>query len=352
MAFRPLGLSVLAAGFWGVQPPALLLPRGYGPSHATRAPSRPSRCCREDDEEAVLPSRLCAAGDAAAASGEGLLARECYEAAVSLLMGSDYTSQAERAEVFMRIGDTYLDEQVADGALEWFEKAQRELDTNLRLAAPLRAALAARRAAAMAQGGNVLDALQEVEGALRLLQGSGDGEAQETEPPEAVLVRTVRCELLLRAGRPDDAIQELRNMRSRSPRASTALGMAYLAAQNFSMARAALQEAIAGFEAQGGQDTLLAARALRSLGVAQRELGDAALAQETLEAARRILESRGQLSSEDGSRCLLALGDAYVELDDFEEAIECFELVRLNAEVGKASSSSVAAWLKSKVAEV
>eukprot|EP00439_Symbiodinium_sp_Y106_P047666 s2683_g6.t1 len=282
---------------------------------------------------AALLARLRAAGDAAAASGEGLLARECYQAAAGLLEGDD-TSQAERAEVFMRIGDTYVDEQIADLALEWFEKAQRELDKDLRLAAPLRASLLARRAAALAQGGDVPEALGEVEAAVRLLQGDG-------ESPEVALVRTVRSELLLRAGKPDDAIQELRNVRPRSPRSSTALGMAYVAAQNYSEARAVLQEAIEGFEAQEGQATLLATRALRGLGVAQRELGDAALAKETLETARSILEARGKLSSEEGSRCLLALGDACVELDDFEEAVECFELVRLNAEVGKASTTAV-----------
>ncbi|CAE7827163.1 unnamed protein product [Symbiodinium sp. CCMP2456] len=285
---------------------------------------------------AALLARLRAAGDAAAASGEGLLARECYQAAAGLLEGSDGTdtSQSERAEVLMRIGDTYVDEDVADRALEWFEKAQRELDKDLRLAAPLRASLLARRAAALAQGGDVLEALGEVEAAMRLLQGDG-------ESPEVALVRTVRCELLLRAGKPDDAIQELRNVRPRSPRSSTALGMAYVGAQNYSAARAVLQEAIGGFEAQEGQATLLAARALRGLGVAQRELGDAALAKETLETARTILEARGKLSSEEGSRCLLALGDACLELDEFEEAVECFELVRLNAEVGKASATAV-----------
>ncbi|CAE7288701.1 unnamed protein product [Symbiodinium sp. CCMP2592] len=250
------------------------------------------------------------------------------------LLEGDDASQAERAEVFMRIGDTYVDEQVADRALEWFEKAQRELDKDLRLAAPLRASLLARRAAAMAQGGDVPEALGEVEAAMRLLQGDG-------ESPEVALVRTVRSELLLRAGKPDDAIQELRNVRPRSPRSSTALGMAYVATQNYSEARAVLQEAIEGFEAQEGQATLLATRALRGLGVAQRELGDAALAKETLETARSILEAQGKLSSEEGSRCLLALGDACVELDDFEEAVECFELVRLNAEVGKASTTAV-----------
>ncbi|OLQ05848.1 hypothetical protein AK812_SmicGene10899 [Symbiodinium microadriaticum] len=117
--------------------------------------------------------------------------------------------------------------------------------------------------------------------------------------------------------------------------------MAYVGAQNYSAARAVLQEAIEGFEAQEGQATLLAARALRGLGVAQRELGDAALAKETLETARSILEARGKLSSEEGSRCLLALGDACLELDEFEEAVECFELVSLNAEVGKASTTAV-----------
>lgn len=251
------------------------------------------RRCRTSDEV----SELLAAG---CSCREPRLARECFEAALGLLADS-----TQRVELLMRIGDTYLEDSLAETALEWFEKAQGELNEDLRLAAPQRAALMARRAAARS-GQGLRRSVEQCESALELLKASG-----ELDSDVGIFVRRVLGDLLVRSGRIQEALLELQDL---PPDADSmvSLGMAYLADENFLAARDCFE---CGFEELEDTevDTPLAARCLRGLGLAYNGCGDAEGALEPLQAARTILEWRGRIGSEDGSKCLLALGDVYVD---------------------------------------
>ncbi|CAK9097967.1 Adenylate cyclase type 10 (Germ cell soluble adenylyl cyclase) (sAC) (Testicular soluble adenylyl cyclase) [Durusdinium trenchii] len=208
---------------------------------------------------------------------------------------------------------------------EWFEKAQGELNEDLRTAA---FAFDARISIRMQNFLSLRRSVEQCESALELLKASG-----ELDSDVGIFVRRVLGDLLVRSGRIQEALLELQDL---PPDADSmvSLGMAYLADENFLAARDCFE---CGFEELEDTevDTPLAARCLRGLGLAYNGCGDAEGALEPLQAARTILEWRGRIGSEDGSKCLLALGDVYVELDDFEEALRCFELVCLNAEVGR-----------------
>ncbi|CAJ1424993.1 unnamed protein product [Effrenium voratum] len=256
---------------------------------------------------------------------EPRLAREIFEAALGLAEGP------QRLELLMRIGDTYLEDALTETALEWFEKAQGEMDEDLKLAVPQRAALMARRALA-ARGPTLQSGLDQCEAAMNLLRGAG-----ELDSEVGLFVRRVLGDLLVRLGRSQEALLELQAL-PKEPLALVSLGMAYLAAEDFLRARDAFEEALPELEEAEALETPLAAQLLRGLGLALSGAGDAAAALDPLQAARTILEWRGRMGTEEGSQCLLALGDVYADLDDFEEALRCFELVCLNAEVGSADS--------------
>lgn len=279
------------------------------------------RCMDEEVSELVAAGCSCR---------EPRLARECFEAALGLL-----TDSAQRVDLLMRIGDAYLEDSLPDIALEWFEKAQGELDQELRLAAPQRAALMARRAAARSRRSGSAQGLQksleQCESAMELLRGSGD-----LDSDTGIFVRRVLGDLLVRSGRHQEALLELQAL---PPEVASmaSLGLAHLANENFQAARDTFEDVLDELEETEDLDTPLAARCLQGLGLAYNGCGDAEAALEPLQAARTILEWRGRIGTEDGSRCLLALGDVYAELDDFEEALHCFELVCLNAEVGTAA---------------
>eukprot|EP00438_Fugacium_kawagutii_P027230 Skav214323 [mRNA] locus=scaffold86:110995:133601:+ [translate_table: standard] len=174
----------------------------------------------------------------------------------------------------LRIGDAYLEDSLPDLALAAWHMVdavtlQRYTVASCEwLAAPQRAALMARKAAARSGGsqGLLKKSLEQCESAIDLLRGSG---------------------------RHQEALSELQAL---PPEVASmaSLGLAHLASENFQAARDTFEDVLDELEEQGPMET---------------EDLDTPLA------ARRI-------GTEDGSKCLLALGDVYAELDDFEEDVD------------------------------